>query len=215
MAQGTSIRWLINSHEAHERRLDLSALDEDCVDHLVTYMYALDYVGGKMDDGLLHVRIHALADLYDIAALRDLAAEKFKHAISIWSLGLASRTISDDAVKTIQAVYAGPPSKMAAHVVDKLVSLCTISERVATPLLELVEEFAAFGKDPVGSIAKSLVKARRVKRPDEKRYVCPSIGDWCNAAFRARIEPGAVEITCYACQATFPKSKWEAIATSD
>ena len=200
--------------EAHERKLDLSVHGLACVERLVAYMYALDYEGGVVDEIQIDVRIYGLADMFDIAALKETALAKFKQDISAWDVKFV-KAHQALIVDTIRAAYDGPYPSICEPLVHKLVGLCGRSEDVTAPLLDLIEEIPTFGKDLAKQMTKALAKNKRIKRPDERRYVCPSMGEWCKATFRARIGESMETVTCYACQASFPASKWEALATDE
>lgn len=200
--------------EAHEKRLDLSAHDPSCVGQLIAYMYTLDYDGGKNNEQYTDVRLYALAHQLGISSLMLLALGKFKQALNAWSVKFIKE--HDTLVtETIRIAYDGPSSNMGGALVNKLVSCCMLSKEVVISLLDLIEEEPDFGKDMVEKLAVVLFHAKPGKSSDEKRYQCPSMGDWYNATFTAKPGEDAEEVTCYACATTFPKSRWEVNAEPD
>ncbi|TID23405.1 Leptomycin B resistance protein pmd1 [Venturia nashicola] len=69
--------------EKKEANIDLSEQDPDAVEALLEYLYKSDYTRLTKDNVnalVLHVHVYQLADMYDIAELKEVAAGLFKEA---------------------------------------------------------------------------------------------------------------------------------------
>ncbi|KAE9984457.1 hypothetical protein EG328_008756 [Venturia inaequalis] len=133
--------------EKKDANIDLSEQDPEAVEALLEYLYKCDYTRLTKDNAsalVLHVHVYQLADMYDIAELKDVAARLFKEtAEKDWELPAF--------LLAIQEIYLNPEDD--AKTLRKLVvneaiqHLETLLQDDDGEFAQVMIAFGEFGKD--------------------------------------------------------------------
>ncbi|RDI83852.1 hypothetical protein Vi05172_g6278 [Venturia inaequalis] len=133
--------------EKKDANIDLSEQDPEAVEALLEYLYKCDYTRLTKDNAsalVLHVHVYQLADMYDIAELKEVAAGLFKEtAEKDWELPAFPLAV--------QEIYDNPEDD--ARTLRKLVvneaidHLDTLLEDDHGEFAQVMAAFGEFGKD--------------------------------------------------------------------
>ena len=144
--------------EAQEKTLDLSVHELADVERLLTFMYTLTYeYAGDPEGPDVDIKMYAMADMYDMDALKQLALDNFRSKIECLDLDLARKN-SVAVCETIHAAYEAAAQPLCDLLVSQILAIKVLAQEdlTAERIFGCVDAIPQLGKDIIKAMSKQM-----------------------------------------------------------
>ncbi|OAP59879.1 hypothetical protein AYL99_04881 [Fonsecaea erecta] len=163
--------------EALDNKIELKEDDPGAVEAMLRFMYENEYDSGEHSWGrispmLFHVRVHAVADKYGVAALKKLSKQKFDHATSVcWDMDDFPHVVADVYDNTLGCEELRDTVARASH--EHIEALL-----IKDTFIRVLRDTSGFAADIIGLMRDGITP--------QARYECPK----CGVEWEAKLVPG-------------------------